>query len=96
MRLDVSQAESKRHFENYVKVRNQLNQVFEQQELNQSGAKSSRDTTPKGGLKGNKTTVDDVLIASKDYEQHLKEVAKFHKICKVHNITLNRQKISCG
>ena len=58
MRLDVSQAESKRHFENYVKVRNQLNQVFEQQELNQSGAKSSRDTTPKGGVKGNKLKQD--------------------------------------
>ena len=29
MRLEVSQAESKRHFENYVKIRNQLNSLLE-------------------------------------------------------------------
>lgn len=58
MRLDVSQAESKRHFENYVKVRNQLNLMLEQQELSQNSAKSSRDTTPKGGVKGNKLKQD--------------------------------------
>ena len=29
MRLEQSQAESKRHFENYVSVRDQLNQMME-------------------------------------------------------------------
>ena len=58
MRLDVSQAESKRHFENYVKVRNQLNMMLEQQEMNQNSTISSRDTTPKGGVKGNKLKHD--------------------------------------
>ena len=31
MRLEQSQAESKRHFENYVKIRDQLNQVMNNQ-----------------------------------------------------------------
>jgi len=31
MRLEQSQAEAKRHFENYVNVRDQLNQLMEKQ-----------------------------------------------------------------
>ena len=31
LRLEQSQAEAKRHFENYVNVRDQLNQVMEKQ-----------------------------------------------------------------
>ena len=57
MRLDVSQAESKRHFENYVKVRNQLNSLLEQQHL-QHGTPTSKDATPKGGVKGSKLKQD--------------------------------------
>lgn len=57
MRLDVSQAESKRHFENYVKVRNQLNSLLEQQQL-QHGTPVSKNATPKGGVKGSKLKQD--------------------------------------
>ena len=55
MRLDVSQAESKRHFENYVKVRNQLNSLLEQQS---HGTPVSKNATPKGGVKGSKLKQD--------------------------------------
>ena len=54
MRLEQSQAEAKRHFENYVKVRDQLNQVMihqDQKKENTPGSaispKSSAFTTPK-------------------------------------------------
>ena len=44
MRLEQAQAEAKRHFENYVSVRDQLNQLMEKQQM-QLEQKSSL-TTP--------------------------------------------------
>ena len=49
MRLEQSQAEAKRHFENYVSVRDQLNQLMEKQQMQLEAAQQnskSIHTTP--------------------------------------------------
>ena len=64
IRLEQSQAEAKRHFENYVKVRDQLNQLMEKQVLASDSSMATPDSqarsqiTPKGGVKGSKLKQD--------------------------------------
>ena len=48
------------------------------------------------GLSGITKIVDDVLIASKTYDTHKKDVLEFLECCKEHNITLNRKKMMLG
>ena len=45
------------------------------------------------GLERTHKIVDDVLIASRSYEEHLEDVHKFLEVCKNNNITLSKQKL---
>ena len=48
------------------------------------------------GLDGIIKIVDDVLIASETYEQHISGIEELLKRCKEHHITLNRKKMMLG
>ena len=74
MRLEQSQAEAKRHFENYVNMRDQLNQLMEKQLASpDSTANKGGSTTPRGTLVKGGTSKLRKDLGSRAFEATLQE-----------------------